>query len=73
MRSTILPKSWNRIFTWVSFASYEDENISLDESLKLFNDGVELVKDCYKSLNEAKGKVTILKKEVEELKEVQFE
>ena len=51
----------------------EDENISLDESLKLFNDGVELVKDCYKSLNEAKGKVTILKKEVEELKEVQFE
>ncbi len=51
----------------------EDENISLDESLKLFNDGVELVKDCYKSLNEAKGKITILKKEVEELKEVQFE
>ena len=26
----------------------EDETISLDESLKLFNEGVELVKDCSK-------------------------
>ncbi len=51
----------------------EDETISLDESLRLFNEGVELVKDCYKSLNEAKGKVTVLKKEVEELKEIQFD
>ncbi len=38
----------------------ENGELSLDESLKLFEEGVKLSRDCNKSLTEAEGKVKIL-------------
>lgn len=51
----------------------EKDETSLDESLVLFDKGVELAKDCYKVLNETKGKITVLKKDLEVMKEEQFD
>ena len=51
----------------------EKDETSLDESLVLFDNGVELAKDCYKVLNETKGKITVLKKDLEVMKEEQFD
>lgn len=40
----------------------EDGNISLDESLKKYEEGIELARDCSKSLKEAKTRVEKLVK-----------
>lgn len=50
----------------------ENDAVTLSESIKLFDEGVALAKDCYKQLNEIKGKVTVLKKEIETMKEESF-
>ena len=50
----------------------EEDSVGLDESLVLFDKGVELAKDCYKVLNETKGKITVLKQDLEVMKEEQF-
>ncbi len=41
----------------------EDSNLSLDDGIKLFEEGVALAKDCYTSLNEVKGKIMQIKKD----------
>lgn len=38
----------------------EDEDISLDEALKLFGKGVDLTEKCNKILDDAKQKITIV-------------
>ena len=38
----------------------EGGDISLDESLKLFEDGVKIIKECNKELDNAEQKVNIL-------------
>ena len=38
----------------------ESANLSLDEAMKLFEEGVELSRECQKQLEEAEGKVEIL-------------
>lgn len=38
----------------------EDEDIPLDEALKLFGKGVELTEKCNKILDDAKQKITIV-------------
>jgi len=40
----------------------ESPELSLDESMKLFEEGVELSRECQKQLEEAEGKVEILLK-----------
>ncbi len=47
----------------------DDPNTTLDEGIRLFNEGVEISKNCLKLLNEAKGKVVLLKKELDSVKE----
>lgn len=42
-----------------------DSNLPIDKSLKLFEEGLELVKFCEGKLNEAQLKITQLKNEVE--------
>ena len=51
----------------------EQDETGLDESLALFDKGVALAKDCYKVLNETKGKISVLKKDLEVMKEEQFD
>ena len=40
----------------------EGANLSLDEAMKLFEEGVQLSRDCQKYLEQAEGKVEILLK-----------
>ena len=40
----------------------ENANLSLDEAMKLFEEGVQLSRDCQKYLEQAEGKVEILLK-----------
>lgn len=43
----------------------ESEDIGLDESIKLYEEGVKLSKHCYKTLSEAELKIKELKNELE--------
>ena len=40
-----------------------EKGTTLDESLKLYEEGCRLAKTCLKELDKAKGKVTMIKKE----------
>lgn len=40
----------------------ENANLSLDDAMKLFEEGVELSRDCQKQLEDAEGRVEILLK-----------
>ncbi|RJP69209.1 MAG: exodeoxyribonuclease VII small subunit [Ignavibacteriales bacterium] len=52
----------------------DDEELGLDESIKLYEEGIELSKVCYTKLKEAELKVTTLKKNLEtgSLEELSF-
>src|SRR5271154_875174 len=51
----------------------ENANLSLDDAMKLFEEGVQLSRDCQKHLEQAEGKVEILlKKNGGELDAVPF-
>ena len=41
----------------------ESGNLSLDESVKKFEEGMEISKECSKILEDAEKKITILKKD----------
>ena len=51
----------------------EDQNLSMDDGLKLYEEGVQLATDCYKYLNEVKGKINILKQDLDKFVEESFE
>lgn len=40
-----------------------EEGTSLDESLKLYEEGCKLAKNCLQELEKAKGKIVMIKKE----------
>jgi exodeoxyribonuclease VII small subunit len=44
----------------------EKEGVELEESIKLYEEGIELVKICNKTLKDAELKVTDLKKQLEQ-------
>ena len=44
-------------------------NLSLEESTKLYEEGVSLLKVCYSELNVSKGKIVKLKKELDTIVE----
>lgn len=45
----------------------DNKDIALDEGVKFFEEGMNLTKECLKSLSEAKGKVSIIRQELEKL------
>lgn len=51
----------------------ENPDLSIDEGIKLYENGVSLAKNVLEELNSIKGKVTIIKKELETYKEEVFE
>jgi exodeoxyribonuclease VII small subunit len=51
----------------------ESANLSLDEAMKLFEEGVQLSRDCQKHLEQAEGKVEILLKQNGKLQAESFE
>lgn len=44
----------------------ENDELSLDESVKKFEEGMKVAKDCKKMLDEAEKKITILLEDSEE-------
>ena len=50
----------------------ETHEMGIDEGVKLFDEGIELAKACYALLNENKGKVNILEKELNDVVEKPF-
>ena len=54
-------------------AKMEQGNLTIDESIEAFTNGIELCKNCSKALEDAKGQITILQKEMESIKEVPFD
>lgn len=50
----------------------KEENISLEESMKLFEEGIEISKKCNKQIEEAERKISILIRENDEIKEENF-
>lgn len=45
----------------------EKNDTSIEEGTKLYEEGVKIAKDCYNILTTNKGKVTILKQELDEI------
>lgn len=51
----------------------ENGKLNLDESVKKFEEGIEVSKQCNKILEEAEKKITILIKKDDEIKEEKFD
>ena len=51
----------------------EEENVTFSQLQKLYERGGELVKFCLSSLEETKGKITIIKKELDKFIEDKFD
>ncbi len=49
-----------------------EEGNSLEESMKLFEEGIEISQKCNKQIEEAEKKISILIKENDEIKEENF-
>ncbi|MBE5731454.1 MAG: exodeoxyribonuclease VII small subunit [Clostridiales bacterium] len=45
----------------------ENDNLSLEESIKLYEDGIKTARECVSYLNENKEKINNLTKQMEEL------
>lgn len=45
----------------------EKNDVSVEEGTKLYEEGVEIAKKCFAILNDSKGKITILKDELDKL------
>ncbi len=50
----------------------ENEAIEIDEAMKLFEEGVGIVKSTKKELQDAVGKITVLKQEMDKYSEQNF-
>lgn len=50
----------------------ENEKLSLDDSVKLFEEGMQISKECNNKLEDAEKKITILINENNEIKEEDF-
>lgn len=45
----------------------QDENIKLDESILLFEKGLQIAKNCASALKEKKGQLTVLTEEMKKI------
>ncbi len=50
----------------------KEENTSLEESMKLFEEGIEISKKCNQQIEEAEKKIMLLVQENDEIKEENF-
>lgn len=69
-------KSFEEMMQALENISYELESgkLTLDESVKKFEEGMEISKECSKILENAEKRITILtKKDNDEIKEDEFE
>ena len=50
----------------------DSEDVTLDEGVKLFEEGSKLAKECYEDLSKVKGKIYVIKEDIEKMKEELF-
>jgi len=51
----------------------ENPEMGMVEGVKLYEEGVLLAKECYKQLNDVKGKINIIKQDLDSYREESFE
>ena len=51
----------------------EDKSLPLEEGIDLYEQGLALTKECLKSLSESKGKIVLIRKEMDKLTEEPFD
>ena len=51
----------------------ENPDLSIDDSIALYEKGAKLAKDCLASINKVKGKINIIKQDLESFQEERFE
>ena len=51
----------------------DSEDVTLDEGVKLFEEGTKPAKECYEDLSKVKGKMFVIKEDIEKMKEELFE
>ena len=51
----------------------ENSELSMSEGVELYENGVKLAKECYEELNAVKGKINVIKQDLEKYKEESFE
>jgi len=54
-------------------ALLEAKDISLENGIELFERGVGVTRECLSALNESRGKITVIKKELDKLIEEPFD
>ena len=47
----------------------EDSDLSMSEGVKLYEQGCLLAKECYEELNNVKGRITVIKQDLEKYRE----
>ena len=47
----------------------EESNLTMSEGVKLYEQGVILAKECYEELNNVKGRITVIKQDLEKYRE----
>ena len=50
-------------------ARLENPEINIDEGIELYEKGVSIAKDCLSELNNVKGKINVIKKDLDAFKE----
>ena len=50
----------------------EDKSTGIDEGIALYEQGLEIARECLALLNESKGKVTVLQEKLDKLVETEF-
>ena len=51
----------------------DNPEMGMIEGVKLYEEGVLLAKECYKELNDVKGKINIIKQDLDSYREESFE
>ena len=51
----------------------ENPDLGMDEGVALYEQGINIAKECYKSLTDVKGKINIIKQDLETYKEESFD
>ena len=47
----------------------ENTDLSMSEGVELYEKGVKLAKECYEELNNVKGKINVIKQDLEKYRE----
>ena len=45
----------------------DDKDLALDDAVRLYEEGVKLIRDCMDSLNESKGRIEVIRGELNDM------